>query len=231
MDNQLPESTRYEVKMTCEEMYLPDVRSWVQLHPEVFVEAYPPRRVNNVYLDTLDTDSLNDNLTGVGERSKLRFRWYGEAITAVQGILELKCKSNHLRWKRYRPIPAIFDLTQISWRDWIAQLRAHADDQAIVWLSLADQPSLLNRYMREYYETIDGQIRVTLDYDQRVYNQIGHLRPNLTSEMLMEQPIIIEVKSDPVFYPRVSEVLSSFPPRVERYSKYVTAMLSSSYLW
>jgi hypothetical protein len=70
------QSTRYEVKMACDQVYLPDVRAWVQLHPAAFIEAYPLRQVNSLYFDTLDGDCLNANLIGISERRKLRLRWY-----------------------------------------------------------------------------------------------------------------------------------------------------------
>ncbi len=87
-------SLRYEVKMTCSEIHLPDARAWINLHPDLFSEAYPPRQVNSLYFDTRDLDCLNDNLIGTGQRKKLRLRWYGAGYDAVQGTLELKCKSN-----------------------------------------------------------------------------------------------------------------------------------------
>ena len=64
--------TRYEIKMTCDEVFLGEVRAWVNLHPEVFLEAYPPRRVNSLYFDTLERDCLNDNLIGASDRAKNR---------------------------------------------------------------------------------------------------------------------------------------------------------------
>jgi SPX domain protein involved in polyphosphate accumulation len=114
------------------------------LHPDAFVESYPPRRVNNLYFDTFDLGSLNDHLNGVGERSKLRFRWYGDGYTAVHGILELKHRSNRLGWKSYCPIPLTFDLTTISWKDLLGYMRAFAEGEHAAVLARADRPTLLN---------------------------------------------------------------------------------------
>jgi len=227
MDKSVMQSARYEIKMTCDEMYLPDVRSWLRLHPDGFADTYPLRQVNNLYLDTSALDCLNDNLTGASQRSKLRFRWYGKDRSSVPGVLELKCKSNQLSWKERWPVPVTFDLTTISWRDLIRQMQERAKGVFAVWLSCIVRPTLLNSYTREYYESMDRQIRVTIDYDQKVYEQITHPELNLTFSTPIERRIVIEVKSDPALYRRVSNVLSSFPLRVERNSKYVNGLIES----
>jgi hypothetical protein len=218
---------RYEIKMTCEEVYLPLVRSLILLHPAGFSEAYPPRQVNNIYLDTPALDCLNDHIDGAVERSKLRFRWYGPDHAAVRGILELKRKVGHLGWKEYSPVAATFDLTAIAWEEWLNVLREHAQDAAAHWLAWRDRPALLNNYMREYYESADGEIRITLDYDQAVYEQVMYLRPNLTLPTPVASCTVVEVKATPDQYQQVSNVLSSLPLQVEHNSKYVSGMIDA----
>jgi hypothetical protein len=221
------QTMRYEIKMTCDEIHLPDARAWINLHPDLFSEAYPPRRVNSLYFDTYDLDSLNDNLIGSGQRQKLRLRWYGADYTAVRGVLELKCKSNQLGWKEHCPIPSTLDLTTTSWRAIIQQLRAQANDLFRIWLSYTDRALLINNYWREYYESIDRQVRVTLDYDQAAFEQITYLRPNLTVKSPVPSLIVVEVKSDATLHRRVSNVLSLFPLQVARNSKYVNGVTES----
>jgi hypothetical protein len=222
---------RYEVKMTCDEIYLPEVRSWVQLHPAGFVKVYPPRQVNNVYLDTTELDCLNDHLDGVFERSKLRFRWYGRDPSSARGILELKHKSSLVGWKEYNPIPVSFDLTTICWHDWMQQLRAYAEGNVAVYLASRERPALLNSYVREYYESGDRQVRVTVDYEQAIYEQLGYLSPNLGFRMSVDSYVVIEVKSEVRFSRRVSDVLASFPLQTEPNSKYVRGVMASWGRW
>jgi hypothetical protein len=226
MENRTRSPARYEIKMVCQETYLPEIQSWIRLHPHCFVQAYPPRQVNNVYLDTFAVDDLNDHLSGVGERQKLRFRWYGHQDTEIQGILERKCKSGSLSWKEQCPIPRAFDLSQTTWTDWMAQVRASSDREARLWLSRSDRPTLLNRYWREYYVTFDGRIRLTVDSGMRVYDQTTHRRPNLDLYTPVEEEVVLELKCDPSCYRTLSDILRSLPLRVGRNSKYVTGMES-----
>ena len=221
------ESTRYEVKMTCAEMHLPQVRGWVRLHPDAFAQAYPPRQVNNLYFDTREMDCLNDNLMGISERIKLRFRWYGQNHSVAQGVLELKHKTNQLGWKESCPVPVPLDLTTISWIDLMRQMRQHAVGDVAVWLSADNQPVLINSYIREYYESIDHQVRVTVDYDQVVCEQITYAAPNLVSKSFIEDQIVIEVKVDSRLHRRLSNVLYSFPLQTGRNSKYVNGVIDS----
>ena len=91
---------RYELKLVCEPHRLAQARSWIRLHPARFVVAYPPRRVNSLYLDTPDLSSLGENLAGVSDRQKLRLRWYGDSVRAIEPLLELKQKRNLLGRKK-----------------------------------------------------------------------------------------------------------------------------------
>ncbi|MBN1639708.1 MAG: VTC domain-containing protein [Anaerolineae bacterium] len=219
--------TRFEVKMTCDEMYLPDARAWVRLHPDVFGEAYPPRQVNNLYFDTPDLACLDANLVGVSDRAKLRLRWYGTDHVTVRGALELKHKVSQVGWKEICPIPDHVDLTTTSWFDLLTHLKAHATGQVGLWLAAADLPVLINSYMREYYESGDRQIRVTLDYEQVAYDQLMFPHPNLSLRAPAESRVVVEVKADSRLHRRVSEVVSSFPLQTDRNSKYVNGVMEA----
>jgi len=222
---------RYEIKMTCDEVFIPDVRSWLRLHPDAFFEAYPSRQVNNLYLDTPEATCLNDNLLGARERSKLRFRWYGRGCCAVQGSLELKCKLNQLGWKVRCPGPMTLDLATITWDECMQHLGRYATSEIALWLSRVDRPTLLNSYVREYYESMDREIRITIDYGQQFYGQILYAAPNLTIRSPVTSTLVLEVKCDPHLHRRLSNVLSGLPLQVARNSKYVNGLLGSLELW
>jgi hypothetical protein len=149
----------------------------------------------------------------------------------VQGGLELKHKSSMVGWKGYNPIPVTFDLTTISWHDWMWQLRAHTEGNVAVYLASRERPALINSYLREYYESSDRQIRVTVDHEQAVYDQLGYLSPNLVFRVPIDSHIVIEVKSEVRFSRRVSDVLTSFPLQTEPNSKYVRGVMRSWGRW
>ena len=228
-DQNLPigERPRYEVKLTCDEVYLADVRAWVRLHPDSFVVTYRPRRVNSLYLDTHGADCLDDSLAGVDERTKVRFRWYGEDYSRVEGIVELKRKSGRVGWKETHPVRTAFDLTSISWPDFMLHLAGRVDDALLPWLCCTGRPTLITSYVREYYESMDRRVRLTVDRDLAAYEQVMRPAPNLRVKAPGWDRIVIEVKGDPTLHTRLSGVLSSLPLVVTRNSKYVSGLTAS----
>jgi len=222
----LAQAMRYEVKMTCNEVYLADVHAWLRLHREGFFEAYPRRRINNLYLDTLEFECLNDNLIGASQRSKLRLRWYGEDLAQAEGVLELKGRVAQQGWKK-SSAPVTLDLRSGAWADLLQQLHAQTEGLFDVWVGALPQPVLINHYRRAYYESGDRALRVTLDWDQAAYGQVLHPRPNLVLPVFDQHDIVVEVKADGSAHRRLSDLLSSFPLRTGRHSKYVSGALAA----
>jgi len=218
--------TRYEVKMTCSEIYLPEVRAWLRLHREGFCHSYPERRVNNLYFDTFDFDCLNDNLTGTGNRAKLRLRWYGEDLSHIHGMFELKGKVAQQGWKLIST-PVTLDLSVGSWAELLPQLHAQTEGRFDVWLGALARPVLINHYWREYYESASHEMRVTVDRDQAAYDQVCYPRPNLTAPAYDKHEIVIEVKADGKLHRRISDLLTTFPLRVGRNSKFANNVLGA----
>ncbi len=218
---------RYEIKLTWDAHGLAQARSWIKLHPAGFVVAYPPRRVNSLYFDTLDLNSLNENLAGVIERQKLRLRWYGNLTTAVDNpVLELKQKRNQLGVKKQRQLPCKLDLA-LPWSDIIRSIRAHAGADWKTLLQTVQNPTLINSYQREYYVTADGAVRITLDYAQTAFGQRFALRPNLFARLLIPDNVVIEIKTPQDCEDRLHEIACWFPVRRSRNSKYTNSLMAS----
>lgn len=214
---------RYELKLVCDPHRLAQARSWIVLHPAGFIVAYPPRRVNSLYLDTPHLTSFGENLAGVSERQKLRLRWYGESVREIEPVLELKQKRDLLGRKKQVRLPCKLDLT-LSWREILGEARACTEPEWRVLLQAVNQPTLLNHYQREYYATSDGALRVTLDYACAAYDQRLSLRPNLRIPLPVADRVVIEVKAAPEHAERLQEAVAQFPALRTRNSKYVGSL-------
>ena len=217
---------RYEVKLVCAETYLDDVRMWTRLHPAAFFEAYPPRQVNSLYFDSFEVGAFNDNLDGVSQRDKLRLRWYGADMVNVKGILELKSRRSHLGAKAYYPLTTVLDFGQMSWAEIVQALHTELDMKFKPWLERFPHPYLITSYQREYYETTDRVVRLTIDYNLLTYEQWLSTSPNLTLSSTLAA-LVVEVKAPREHYRRVSDILSSIPLRVSKNSKYVNGVLQN----
>jgi len=104
-ERQIRES-RYERKFLVDQLDAHQVRAMVKLHPSMFYEPYPPRYVNNLYLDTEGMENYLDNVSGVGERRKVRIRWYGDLFRDIEKpMLEFKIKNGLVGTKHISLLP------------------------------------------------------------------------------------------------------------------------------
>lgn len=76
-------SFRYERKFLVEDLMPFQATGLIKLHPRLFYSPYPPRHVNNLYLDTPEMENYYDNVTGAPQRRKVRVRWYGDPFGKV----------------------------------------------------------------------------------------------------------------------------------------------------
>jgi len=220
---------RYEYKIPCDPLVAPQVEAWVRLHPLHWRVSYPERQVNNVYFDSHDLRDLNANLSGAGPRQKLRLRWYGPELRRAAGAqLELKCKDGLAGWKEVVRFEGSLELGRDVWATLLAKLRAGVEPRARAWLDQRALPVLINCYQRAYYETPDGELRLTLDTNLRAYDQRWSLAPNLEHRALQPEQMVMELKG-PVTDEsgrRLSQVLAGAPMRLDRFSKYLRGMLA-----
>ena len=221
---QASDSERYEVKMVIDDIHRPVVKSWVRTHTAGFYEPYPPRRVNNVYLDSFDMDNYLDNLDGIANRRKVRIRWYGDEVNPKNAKLEIKRKQGVRSWKESCSLTRQFDLTKMKdWRGVIAEVMADLPPAIAAQVGNSQVPVLMNRYRREYYVASDGVVRLTLDFAQEVYDQVNFSFPNLTRRTPIPQNLIIEVKGPVDSWDAMRRVISEFPITVSKNSKYAVS--------
>jgi len=212
---------RYEIKMIVNDIHYPTVKTWIRTHTAGFSESYPPRRVNNVYLDTFDMDNYLDNLDGTANRRKVRIRWYGDEFIIENAILEVKRKQSIKSWKESCSLAARFDLGDSRpWRHIISEVVSELPPAIAAQVGNSQTPILLNRYRREYYLAADGVVRLTIDFAQEVYDQFKSSFPNLTRRTPIPDNLIIEVKGPANSWDAISNIVSELPVNVSKNSKY-----------
>jgi hypothetical protein len=213
-------SARFERKAHVEDLCFAEVRRLVRTHPAGFRPIHAPRHVNNVYLDDADLGHYRANVEGLEARQKVRIRWYGPMLGRVEGArLEFKRKHNLVGTKESHPLPAFsleppFDAGVIT-----AVLAAAALPQARALELRGLQPSLLNRYRREYWLSRCGRFRLTLDRDLEYYR----LRPfanRLLARNVDRDGVVVEIKYDVSLDDEVDRLTAAFPFFVNKISKY-----------
>ena len=213
-------SGRYEIKMVFNGLEAGFVKSLVLGHSLIFKPAYPTRQVNNIYFDSVDFQLQDAHTQGSYQRFKIRLRWYHATWLVSPGFLEIKSKTGKLGQKLTRTIPQELDLTTQSWREIQASIENELEPK-LQNLIRSTVPSLINYYQRDYYQSADGLIRITLDTSHHAFDQRFGPRPNLTRELPIRNETILEIKADSSRHEEIASLLDEFPNYCSAYSKYI----------
>ena len=213
---------RFERKFSNAILSTHEVERLVRLHPAIFNEIYSYRGVNNIYFDSFNYNNYNDNIEGVSDRIKIRIRWYGNLFGKIEKpVLEIKIKNGLLGKKKSIKIRDFelnnrTDISQI-----IEQINVENTFVNIDFKSL--KPTLLNRYTRKYFQSVDKKYRITIDYKQEFY-QIKSKHNSFLNVRKNDRSVIIELKYDEKYDEDVSFITSNFPFRLSKSSKYVDGL-------
>lgn len=212
---------RYERKFLVEEMDASQVRALLLRHPAMFRDAYPPRYVNNLYLDTPWLADYVDNVAGVGDRRKVRIRWYHDLFGWIEEpMLEFKVKRGLVGWKETFPFPPFALDAGFSDRDFQKWVRGSDLPRDHVTRLTGLRTTLLNRYRRSYLASCDGRFRVTLDTDLTYYH-VHRLRSRFLRREADRRSVVVELKYGVEEEALADRVVERFPFRLSRSSKYI----------
>ena len=127
-----------------------------------FRTQYPLRKVNSIYFDTQDYISIRQNLDGVSNKKKIRIRWYGNKNIINKPIIEIKSKKGFETKKESISIKELNNLNLLN----LDNLKTI---QEILNFKLKQKkvihPVLTTHYEREYFISLNGKIRATVDYN------------------------------------------------------------------
>lgn len=195
---------RYERKYLVESL---DHRIWLERIKALgFLEAYPQRKIHNLYFDTPDFNFFYQAVNGHFNRKKIRLRWYNDDISDCQ--LEVKIKQGELGRKDIYPIS--FD--QVIDPALLRQKLTHVSElQHLLPLLTA---SLENSYLRSYFVHPIFDIRLTIDTNLKFENDDQN---NL---------LIIELKynDQPKTHHQASQIIQHLPIHLSQMSKYTMGL-------
>jgi hypothetical protein len=213
---------RYERKFLVEDLIPAQVEALVRLHPRLFYAPYPPRYVNNLYLDTADMEHYFDNVQGAAQRRKVRVRWYGALWGHIERpVLETKIRDGYVGSKRSYPLLGV-DLAPGFGDAALQRLVAAAGLPPAVRCELRClRLVLLNRYYRRYYTSRDGHFRLTVDTELVYYRANGAPRNRFVHHQASPHQVIVELKYGVDWEPEAHRVAGYFPFRMTRSSKYM----------
>jgi hypothetical protein len=218
---ELSTNLRHEWKFLPQGLTEADVLGLVRRHPGLFREAYPPRMVNNIYLDSPCLHDYFDHVNGNAHRNKTRIRWYGPFEGCVENPrLERKFKHGLVSGKVAHALPELV-INGAPTRRVLEAVLDHDGLPEMLRSALRQvEPSLVNRYLRRYFESADRRFRLTVDSSLQFSEARRPPRWRAPS-LAQDQPIIIELKFNPRHAEDAAFVTNTLPFRLMRCSKYV----------
>jgi hypothetical protein len=198
-----------------------EISGLIKLLPAVFSEIYHERRVNNIYLDSLDMKSYFDNIAGAEKRVKVRVRWYGDMSGFIKDpVLELKAKQGPMCNKVSFPLAGFRFDENFSIRHFHEALEKCQLPDGLKLDLVCLNFSLLNSYKRQYYLSADKNYRLTLDSGLQFYEirAFSNTFVNVSSDHLNS---IVEIKYGREHNDNIHRITHFFPFRMTRSSKYI----------
>jgi SPX domain protein involved in polyphosphate accumulation len=202
---------RYELKYALAPADAFRIEGVILSHPAGFKKAYNDRLVNNIYFDDSSYSACNDNLSGIAERTKIRYRWYGESTNPTEGVIEYKIKKNALGTKAYHRDIAFNSLDELS--DIV---------NAKVSPGIGLLPTLRNQYLRTYFIDQSERFRLTIDRNIKYAWPEELIGDSLTP--LSDDRIIVEVKFDKNSEMDIDNITHYIPYRITKHSKYLSGL-------
>ncbi|MGB7343780.1 MAG: polyphosphate polymerase domain-containing protein [Pirellulaceae bacterium] len=214
-------AVRKEMKFTIDRGDVGAIRQVLQQRCRRIVHHEPVSWVRSVYFDDDTFSACRANLDGLGERTKVRLRWYDSLRPGQKTFLEIKWRRNRTTGKHRLHLTSPVDLESLSYRSIRDSIRAGLPDRFVLAFDAYPQPVSIVQYCREHFITPDQSIRITLDYGLTFYDQFCKSHINTRFPVSMGDFVVVEGKTAVGSEQQLRRLLSPMARRANRCSKYV----------
>jgi SPX domain protein involved in polyphosphate accumulation len=216
---------RFEYKFISYDTNYYSLLNWLKLHPLNFRKEYADRRVNNIYFDTKNFKAFNDNLAGLSDRFKTRFRWYGNFEQKKLGYLEFKIRKNVYGYKKSFLIKDLFINEKINPNMIKSIIKRSLDTKYKFIFENNSEIMLINCYNREYFKSFNNKIRITIDKNLKFFDQVHQQnRLNFSFETNTQKYLVLEIKFAQADKKFLNDINFNIPIKMNKNSKYINGM-------
>lgn len=177
--------------------------------------------VRSIYFDDPLLSACRANLDGVGQRTKLRLRWYDSPWPGGSFYLEIKWRRNLLTGKARLRLGSPACLSSVPFSALVSQLLDIVPDEFREELLRRSEPIVLVEYKRRHFVSRDRSLRVTLDYDLKFHDLCGRTAMHSAWPVGGEDLLVVEGKAPAGRQTELAPLLHPLSPRAARNSKYV----------
>ncbi len=182
-----------------------------------FRNQYPARKVNSVYFDTSKYSSIRQNLDGVSEKKKIRIRWYGNKDIITNPVIEIKSKKG---FETKKESIKIKELNKIKLFD-LKKIKENLNTK--LKLKKTVNPVLTTHYKREYFISLNGKIRATVDYNLQSIFLNNESQIDIVKNF--NNICVLELKYPVSFDRFVRKYLKDITLRLSKNSKFVNSAI------
>ena len=213
-------SRRSEVKFTMSALHLECVRDTLECNCRRLIHNNRVSVVRSVYFDDFHLSACRANLDGIGERRKLRLRWYDSLAPRKTAFVEIKWRDNFVTGKHRLQVDSTSNIDSMTYSQMRHQFETSMPDYLNRDIYQFQEPIVLVEYRREHFVT-DDDLRITLDYDIAFYDQMGKTSISTDFPVRLEGLMVVEGKTPVGRERELRQWLYPLAPRASRFSKYV----------
>jgi SPX domain protein involved in polyphosphate accumulation len=182
-----------------------------------FRTQYPKRNVNSIYFDTYNFTSIRQNLDGVSDKKKIRIRWYGNKNIMINPVVEIKSKRGFETKKESSSIKQLDNIKLSDFEIIKKKLNKKLKIKKII------NPILTTNYEREYFVSLNGKVRATVDYNLKSIFLNNSIHTDIVKNF--KNICILEFKYATSLDRYVRENLKEITLRLSKNSKFVNSAL------
>lgn len=212
---------RRETKFVFTHTDVRTIRALLQGSSKRLVHNRPVSVVRSIYFDDVRLSACHANLDGLGQRRKLRLRWYDEMKPGMNCYLEIKWRESRVTGKHRMRIMSNTPIGDLSYRQLFEELIAVVPERLVADVVQYNQPVVIVEYKREHFASTDGRLRSTIDYDLKYYDQTGKRAISLRFPQSKPDLIVLEGKTPVGSESELKEMFYPLQLRAQRCSKYV----------
>lgn len=216
---------RFEYKFISYDTNYHSLVNWLKLHPLNFRKEYEDRRVNNIYFDTKNFKAFNDNLAGLSDRFKTRYRWYGDFEQRKLGCLEFKIRKNVYGYKKSFLIKDLYINEKITPNMIKSIIKRSLDTKHKFIFENNSEIILINCYNREYFKSFNSKIRITVDKNLKIFDQAHQPNKlNFSFETKTQKYLVLEIKFAQGDKKFLNDINFKIPIKLKKNSKYINGL-------
>ncbi len=207
---------RYERKFIINNLSIPELENLLRFSSLKFKKNFIQRKVNSIYFDDYNSNSILENLDGNNFKNKFRLRWYGDKKLIKSPVLELKKKESYINSKE---LFQIRNFKKIKFSKKNIDLLLNQLKKKFMFL-LNKSAISSTHYNRLYFISSKKNVRATIDFNINYFDIKNYINLNKYSKS-----IILEIK-----YPNkndeiVRKNLENISFRISKNSKYLNSLI------